>query len=245
MDRPNDEFERIALPLLSFPRKLLEDQVLVGSTSRPRVWYEYVGYEGLMARPPATGKNAGKVVSSHQGLFDLKVEQERLGGPMTHGGLIEALLVSTDYERCLEVWRGAQLASSLPEKELELLHILRLAFLEQEVNWGKESWQRRSNFNPAVRNPGRRRPRDMLMGFVKKAYRDGLESLEPYRMRRKPGTFFFGVRGYDSTPEDFRTDFFECWGTDGPPALMTGGLLELFREKADASPPNPRYAAGN
>ena len=76
------------------------------------------------------------------------------------------------------------------EEELAILVTIALAFFEQEVNWGNESWQRYTYFAPKVTSPKRIRPRDMLMGYICQVFELGVDNIA-YWMTSRPTTTTF------------------------------------------------------
>lgn len=229
----------------------LEEYIFYTSSLNGDFGFEYMkDYSGLMAQPPKTGASAGKVKNRKQGFFDIRIlTGSRYAGKVTHRDLFVDLLTYSTLDNCFEIWKGEDprtLGRSVDEKEC-LVTFLLLMF-EQEVNWGTEEWQRGSNFNPYQRDPTRRRPRDMLMGFVRQVFYLGLDRLDElkYWMTIKPGSVAFNNPNGDNQffnqyPPQYKRCFDELLHTDGAMALMVGDIREQFREIARKASDNPNY----
>lgn len=206
-------------------------------------------YSGLMAQPPKTGRNKGVVARSKQGLFDIVVATGSRFASVTHRDIFTDLMKNSDIDSCLEVWRGEdprKIGKSLNEKEA--LTTLALLMFEQEVNWGNNQWQRSTNFPPLVRDPNRRRPRDMIMGYVSQAFRFGPDHLDKmkYWMKIRPGSIWFtdgeeSPYGYSSYPDKYKRFFTELEHMDGTSAVMVGEMRKRFKDLSDKKPNNPWY----
>lgn len=208
-------------------------------------------YSGLMAQPPRTGVNKGIVKRPKQGLFDIFVSTGSLftESGVTHRAIIEGVVENTSLIDCQMVWRGISPTEvAHDEKELEILTVLMLLFFEQEVNWGKESWQRATFFEPKVRTPNRVRPRDMLMGYICQAFDIGIDNIA-YWQRTRPTTTTFtapDLSNYSFTdyPSQFKRYFDELRDDGSAKALMVGASRELFIERSRSFPNNPYYIGG-
>lgn len=219
----------------------LNDYTFVCLKDSSTIGFEYRdNYEGLMAKNPNRKK---------QGFFDIRVFCTRYDGHPTHRYLFTDLLQTSTLNHCLDVWRGKDPRSfSINEDEREILSILTLLMFEQEVNWGDEEWQKWTNFKPYQNTPNRRRPRDMIMGFLLQAFEEGVENLK-YWMIRKPGTVSFSHRtespfGYSTYPDNYKKYFTDLENREkynGTEALMVSLYREKFRGIANNSPNNPVF----
>jgi len=204
------------------------------------------GYTGLMAQPAKTGKSKGKVSKSKQGLFDIVIDCGRRYGSVTHRELFSDLLQNSSEEKCLEVWRGEDpRIIDTNDDEKEALIALALLMFEQEINWGKNEWQKSSNFNPLGGHPVRRRPRDMIMGYVRQAFAVGIDKMK-YWMKSTPGTIWFYDKdesryGYQTYPSIYKRYFTELEDMNGTEPVMAGEILVSFKKLATTFPDNPFY----
>lgn len=205
-------------------------------------------YTGIMAQPSRSGRNRGRVARAKQGLFDIVVTTGSLFGQrgVSHRDLLEGLRQATSLEKCFSVWRGEDpLDISETTKERECLTTLMLLFFEQEVNWGNESWQRFSFFNPRVTRPNKVRPRDMLMGFVSQSYDLGIDNIA-YWMQIRPTTTTFKAPdnsnyGYEDYSPKYKGYFTDLENDSWANALMVGNMRSLFRKVAETYANNPYY----
>jgi hypothetical protein len=207
----------------------------------------------------ASENNGG--INRQQGLFDIQVrtgnkawkENQSENYKASHKDCFQALVDCCSEQQCLEVWRGkdpCEIGESWEQKEV--LATMALLMFEQEINYvdGKKNpWQyaRQSNFKPYVRKPERRRPRDMIMGFVRQCFSLGGNRLDELRywMRKKPGTvWFFDSKespwGYSSYPADSKNFFTELERMEGGLPVLSGDVLDLFHEVANEAPDNPK-----
>lgn len=203
-------------------------------------------YSGLMAQPAKTGKFKGKVQRAKQGLFDIVIDAGDRFENVTHRELFPDLLKYSTEKKCLQVWKGEDSRIiGRNDDEKESLTALALLMFEQEVNWGKNEWQKSSNFEPFVRNPTRRRPRDMVMGYVRQAFALGIDKMK-YWMKVSPGTIWFFDKdespwGFQSYPAEYKEYFTELEDMNGTESVMIGDILESFKRLAERSPDNPYY----
>lgn len=203
-------------------------------------------YSGLMAQPAKTGRNRGRVSRPKQGLFDIVIDVGSRYKSVTHKELFSDLLKHSSEQKCLEAWRGVDpRVLGRNDDEKEALIALTLLMFEQEVNWGSNEWQKSSNFSPSVRRPTLRRPRDMVMGFVRQAFAVGIDKMQ-YWMKVAPGTVWFYDRhespyGYQTYPGEYKRYFTELEGMNGTEAVMIGGIRDEFSELAARFPDNPHY----
>jgi len=230
-----DVYQRLAIELLE-----LDDHIFYSSPISGDFGFEYMAdYSGLMAQAPRTGKYKGEVRRAKQGYFDVRIlTGDRYGGHVTHRNILEDLLESSNERNCLHVWGGSDPREmSVDDNEKEALTVIALLMFEQEVNWGNENWQRGSNYNPLKRNPTRKRPRDMLMGYIRMAFDYGIDRLDDlkYWMTSKPGTL------WQKNPNEYKRYFSELEDTSGAEAVMVGEILERFKDCAEAAPNNPHY----
>ena len=203
-------------------------------------------YSGLMAQPAKKGKNKGKVLRAKQGLFDIVIDAGSRYKSVTHRELFSDLLEHSSEKKCLKIWGGEDpRIIGRNDDEKEALITLTLLMFEQEVNWGENEWQKSSNFNPSARHPTRRRPRDMIMGYVRQAFAIGIDKMK-YWMKTTPGTIWFYDKdespyGYQTYPAKYKRYFTELEDMDGTESVMVGEILESSSELAETFPDNPYY----
>ena len=159
------------------------------------------------------------------------------------------LLRYSNVENCLRVWRGenpVEVGASQDEKEALLT--MALLMFEQEINWGNENWQKGTNFPPYQKNPSRKRPRDMLMGFIRQCFYLGIDRLDEvkYWMKTKPGTTTFNNpdgdnRFFRQYPPDYKKFFDELESMNGTYAVMVEENREIFRKLASAARDNKNW----
>lgn len=203
-------------------------------------------YSGKMAQPAKTGKFKGKIRRAKQGLFDIVIDAGDRFKSVTHRELFPDLLEYSTEDKCLRVWRGEDpRIISRSHDERETLATLALLMFEQEVNWGRNEWQKDSVFSPFVRTPTRRRPRDMIMGYVRQAFDLGIDEMK-YWMTAIPGTIWFYDKdespyGYQTYPDGYKRYFTELETMNGTEPLMSGQMVERFQELADRFRDNPYH----
>lgn len=210
-----------------------------------RIMYDY---EGLMAQPSRTGRNKGVVKREKQGLFDISIITGSFfgGRGMTHRDILTSVMEYSSLEHCIEVWRGVEptnIAES--EEELAILVTIALAFFEQEVNWGNESWQRYTYFAPKVTSPKRIRPRDMLMGYICQVFELGVDNIA-YWMTSRPTTTTFiapdrSNYGYEDYAEEYKRFFTQLQNDECAEALVVGECRNNFRRVDTMCENNPYY----
>lgn len=206
-------------------------------------------YSGLMAQPSRTGKNKGIVKREKQGLFDIMINTGSFfgNGDMSHRDILSSVINYSSLEHCVDVWRGMNpfdIAEN--DDELAVLSTIALAFFEQEVNWGNESWQRYTYFAPKVTMPQRIRPRDMLMGYICQVFAIGIENIA-YWMNSRPTTTTFiapdgSNYGYEDYPHEYKQFFTQLENDPYAHALMVGDSRKDFRHVASLFDKNPYYS---
>ena len=238
-------FHQLANELLK-----LEDHVFFDSPKNGSFGFEYKSdYSGLMAQPPKVGPSKGKVKRAKQGFLDIVITTGTRFKKVTHREIFEDLMNNSDEEYCLRAWRGEDpRIIGRTDDEKEALTAMILLMFEQEVNWGNEVWQRGSNFSPLKTKPSKRRPRDMMLGFIRQSFHLGHKRLDElkYWMRSRPGTVWFTDRpespwGYSSYPKEQKRFFTELEEMDGTEAVMLGDTVEKFRELVVKYPDNPFF----
>lgn len=206
-------------------------------------------YSGKMANPKNKRFTKGK---THLGLFDIFVITEGRydNKSVSHRMLFEDLKLHSTEEACLKVWRGEDpVGVGKTQDEKEALATMALLMFEQEVNWGREVFQKLTNFAPKVTKPTAVRPRDMMMGFVRQAFAlPTLDHIKYWQIVsghatptfRDPAREFSDFKSY---PPDYKRFFDELTGMAGTEALMVGSRRVAFRGAAEACRPNPRYSS--
>lgn len=205
-------------------------------------------YSGTMASPK---KKRFRKDCSHLGLFDIFVISEGRydGKSVSHRLVFEDLKAHSTEAACLRVWRGEdpKLVGS-SEDEKEALTVMSLLMFEQEINWGKEIFQKWTNFPPRPTKPSLVRPRDMMMGFVRQAFvLDSLDEMKYWQGISGDATPTFNERGvlktgYKHYPPEWKRYFEELKTMNPTDAVMVGARRTVFVGIAQSSKPNPRYS---
>lgn len=245
-----------------FAKELLNRHIEFCNTGRREIGYKYLSipeygdfgfrimydYEGLMAQPSRTGRNKGVVKREKQGLFDISIITGTFFGDrgMSHRDIFTSVKEYSSLEHCIEVWRGMEpkkVAES--NEELAVLVTIALAFFEQEVNWGNESWQRYTYFAPKVTMPNHVRPRDMLMGYICQVFALGVDNIA-YWMTSRPTTTTFiapdrSNYGYEDYAEEYKMFFTQLQDDGYAKALVVGECRKVFKAVADNYNNNPYY----
>ena len=104
------------------------------------------------------------------GILDFKI-MNRLG-KMEHSRLLERSIGKVEIEDLREIFDGGDpFDLGLSLENLELLSEIQCSFLEQEVNWGTESFQLRTHFGyPEMKNESLKNavPRDFFMMYFER-----------------------------------------------------------------------------
>jgi hypothetical protein len=175
-------------------------------------------YTGLMANIKPKYLQFAK---DKQGYYDFV----GITGPwykITHDTLLTELLNRVTFEDCVSVWKGVY-PSNINNEKKQILRALAILMFEQEVNFGNEIWQRKSHFNPTLGNPNERRPRDLLMGYIKMVF---------HHQNVNCVANFKNEKGLLLPPKDpkIKETFFNCLENDPEAeALMYGEILQEFQ----------------
>lgn len=184
-------------------------------------------YQGLMAR---IHPKYATMSREKQGFFDIRGNMNNQN--LTHQQLYNILLNTTTLEECQSVWRG-KMPRATDEKKHALLSLAMLMF-EQEINFGNESFQRKSHYSPTLANPSYLRPRDLLMGYIGYMF----EERNTQCLSR-----FQNSNGLLLPPRDniVKKKYFDILKNDNNAmALMArSNIVSAFRATANAAPRNP------
>jgi hypothetical protein len=182
-------------------------------------------YSGLMAK---VNFDYIQTTKDKQGYFDII----GITGPwskITHDQLFQNLLSSTTLEECEEIWRGIkpkcfELNDHKSKEKTKILLSLLILMFEQEINFGREDWQRWSHFNPSINNPNYQRPRDLIMGFIKMMFKNNsVKVLSHFKDSD-------GLLLPPKKDSDEKKEFFDVLRNDSEAeALFTGEILEKFQ----------------
>ena len=221
------------------------------SPTRGQLGFNYQrAYSGHMARPPRMGKK--RKVRQKQGLFDIFIFSGVEGSKrLSHRQLFEELRKSSSVEAVLRVWRGEDpTVVGTGDEEKDLLTIVALMMFEQELNWGTDNFQRFTFFPPYQTAPEKRRPRDMLMGFIQQAFDVGDLNELPFWRKVSGGetpTFKNSAILFSDWPEYpkyLKDAYFSFSHLGGMAALMTKEKRAEFRGVAERMADNPNYGYG-
>ena len=215
--------------------------------------------------------NKRKKLKSHLGLFDFLILAGDVSGKLSHKELFNEIYNLNLYKEVLEVWRGERPESLLnDEYKISILYCACLCMFEQEINWGKESFQRTSYFQTKIRTPNAVRCRDMLMGFIKQAVKLGPDNLWWYSEEKGGTTTTFSppterlkelrLEKSKKIGKPFNSTFFDSFhdyprkkyfddlkNLNGTEAIMTNVQIEgkethkIFRELSKRYPKNPNF----
>lgn len=184
-----------------------------------------IDYSGLMAEVDFKHIETTK---DKQGYFDII----GITGPwpeITHNRLFQKLLSSTSLEECEEIWRGKKpkcfdLKDDKNKEKTKILLCLLILMFEQEINFGREDWQRWSHFNPIDDKPKYQRPRDLIMGYIKIMFKHkSVNVLSRYKNSD-------GLLLPPKKDSDEKKEFFDVLRNDSEAeALFKGEILEKFR----------------
>ncbi|MGG6362226.1 hypothetical protein ACQ5SI_23845 [Peribacillus frigoritolerans] len=201
---------------------------LIESNQKKFIWnkfdnkeigFVYRGYNGLMAR---VDEKYIKTTKSKQGYYDIFA----LTGPwdkLTHDTLLNLIYENCTLKNCERIWRGESPTNlDLKPKSKAILYALTLLMFEQEVNFGKQEWQRWSQFNPDTEKPYWRRPRDLFMGYINMVFdKKDVSCIDSFKNSK--GLLL------PPTDKEIRKKYFEVYENDQyAQALMSGNTLELF-----------------
>lgn len=229
-----------------YTKNIAKKRVVFYKSDSGEFGMDYVGYDGLMAE-----ENKKKQTKKQkQGLFDFKVlTGERYQGNVNHKENWVDLLMYSNAENCLKVWRGEHpVEVGVCQDEKEALLTMALLMFEQEINWGGENWQKGSNFAPYQRTPSKRRPRDMLMGYIRQCFHLGIDRLDEvkYWMKTKPGTTTFNDpdgddRFFRQYPPEYKRFFDELESMNGTSPVMVGKNRDIFKQLASLARDNKNW----
>lgn len=143
----------------------------------PGFTFEYRrDYSGLMAEINPKYKSLAR---SKQGLFDVRGTMN--GAVLRHDQLFEELLNNSNLYNCFEIWKG-NIPQCRSREEYNALISLAMLMFEQEINFGNEIFQRKSHFSQIQTDPNKRRPRDLLMGYLYYMFEQGnVDCLNQYK----------------------------------------------------------------
>jgi len=194
-------------------------------------------YSGLVAKGAYNGwklrRNHGR---GKVGCFDFQIY--RIDGPqeipMNHVRIVKRAPEHLSIERIEEVFVGNDPWEVGHDRdEIIALQEIQLAMLEQEINWGDESFQSWSRFSPSER----KRPRDYLMAYLRRIFKepDSLGRIE--KMKAAAGTW--GVLPPPVGKKEWR-NYLEPTSSNLKP-WIAGKILEKFRKVSEHMPDNPYY----
>lgn len=210
-----------------------EDKFVWTTYSGFEIGFVYRGYDGLMAR---VKEEFIDNTQPKQGFFDFFA----LTGPwekLKHDTLLNLIYNHCTLDDCERIWRGESPTNlNLDDRRKAILYALTLLMFEQEVNFGKEVWQRWSQFNPSKQSPTWRRPRDLFMGYIKTIFEEqDVGSIEPYKNKN-------GLLSPPPAGSKIRVNYFQVYENDNQAeALMTGETLKAFQEHIKNESLNPNY----
>lgn len=181
---------------------------------------EYTGYKGKMARYDRKNNYNDR---PKLGYFDFRI-RDSFGRCITHRELLNRLIECSSLENCYSIWNGTNIEDITQDnQEMIILTGLALCMLEQDINWGKNTWQKFTYFG--------NRGRDMIMGFVNYSFNEGVENIPHW----KGDTPTFGSKLNPGT-RNFRKYFvFE----ENPKSILSGNILSEFNTKIKAKYNNP------
>ena len=229
-------------------------------TSNGKFGFKYMrNYSGKVAFESRRGN-----VNRQQGLFDIQVvtghkawkENQSKGYKVTHRDCFKSVIDSCTIEQVIRVWKGeSPLEVGNNEEQQESLATMALLMFEQEINYGDgniHSWQynRQSKFKPYTRKgmEEKRRPRDMIMGFVCQGFSYGIEGIKYQMKGKRSGTYWFGNPfdggGWSKYPDEYKQFFLELQEMSGGFPVIHGETLVRLQNIADNEVDNPLHVPG-
>jgi len=195
-------------------------------------------YSGLMAKGAYRGWKRAKHRGRRKvGCFDFKIfvlDDDR-ASPLVHQRVISDAIRCLDVRTIESVFDGHDpLEMQLTPERAKVAQEVQLAMLEQEVNWGDESFQSWTLFPPSKG----RRPRDFIMAYLRRCMEDPGFLGGASRMIAASGS-----RGVLPPPkaQPEWSKYIEPTTSRRRPWLA-GSLLKQFIEAAESMPDNPYYA---
>lgn len=193
-------------------------------------------YSGLMAEGAYKGWKVRKHKSRRKvGCFDFKIFRLDSSGdvPMVHTRVITDVRGRLDRDTVDRIFRGEDPLEMGYKNDVKMvLQEAQLAMLEQEVNWGDESFQSCTRFPPSKG----KRPRDFVTAYFRRILEEPNLLERVRKMRAASGTWNVLPLPIGMEWRDYR----EPKGLTEKPWLR-GTLLEQFREAAESMPDNPEY----
>jgi hypothetical protein len=203
-------------------------------------------------------------VNRQQGLFDIQVvtghkvwkENQSEGYKVTHRDCFKSIIDSCTIEQVIRVWKGENpLEVGNNENQQESLATMALLMFEQEINYGdgnRHPWQynRQSKFKPYTRKgmEEKRRPRDMIMGFICQGFSYGIEGIKYQMTGKRSGTYWFGNPfdggGWSKYPDEYKLFFLELQEMNGGAPVIHGETLVGLQNIADNEVDNPLHVPG-
>ena len=225
---------------MSFYHRAADQLLSVVTNQKENNFFNFLGYEGyvfeymkdysgLMARVKVKHK---KDARSKQGLFDIRGFMN--GQKLTHHQLFSDLLKYSNLRQCGMIWRG-EIPEFTNDKERHALITLAMLMFEQEINFGNESFQRKSWFSPNVEKSTFKRPRDLLMGYIWYMFENkNVDCLKKFENDR-------GLLLPPNDPKVKKEFFNKLINSDKVHALMTNNYnnYSLFLKIASNSKDNP------
>ncbi|MED4156442.1 hypothetical protein [Priestia aryabhattai] len=161
-------------------------------------------------------KGNGEFWDARKSIFDFYLDagtryRTLYRGDATHYNLFNDLKNYSNYINCLRVWRGDNIFNSLKsEDEKDALITLSWLMFEQDINYGRPSFQQSTHFKKG--NNSSHRSRDMIMGFVNMLFSDEeLYNNYPF-WKKEYGTKIsphFGKGGYKNLDAKYKKYFDE------------------------------------
>ena len=226
-------------------------------TSNGAFGFRYMrNYSGKVASEGRRGN-----VNRQQGLFDIQVvtgekawkENQPQGYKVTHRDCFKSVIDSCTMDQVVRVWKGeSPLDVGDDENQQESLATMALLMFEQEINYGdgnRYSWQynRQSKFKPYTRKgmEDKRRPRDMIMGFICQGFSHGIDGIKYQMTGKRAGTYWFGNPfdggGWSKYPDDLKKFFTELQEMEGGYPVIYGEVVEGLQYIADNEKDNPMH----
>ncbi|PSL36236.1 hypothetical protein B0H99_10757 [Planomicrobium soli] len=150
----------------------------------------------------------------------------------------------SSLENCEIIWFGDTWPHEITDNKQEeaALTVLSLMMFEQELNYGNEDFQQFTHFSPV----NRRRPRDMLMGFVRMSFNTNIDDY-PYwdkNSKRNPRCYPDFNGSYNNLEEEEYKKYFDYYTHDIEdvlPLLCSEKSKKKLLNDAATSPINKNF----